>query len=92
MLPPAKVQAASFLHDYAISFDVLFHLTPFSSFLKNLKSSVSIATGWKAGGSIPSRGKIFSSLQRPDRLWGHRASYPMGTGGSSSGVRRPGCE
>jgi hypothetical protein len=31
--------------------------------------------------------RIFSSPRRPDRLWVHPTSYPMGTGGSFPGVR-----
>jgi hypothetical protein len=34
-------------------------------------------------GSIPGRGRgFFLYPLRPDRLWGHPASYPTGTGGS----------
>jgi hypothetical protein len=35
----------------------------------------------------------FSSSLRPDQLWGHPASYPMGTGGGGpfiGGKARPG--
>jgi hypothetical protein len=39
-------------------------------------------------GSIPGRSKRFSSLQRPDRLWGP----PSFLWKISPGVKRPGCE
>jgi hypothetical protein len=48
-------------------------------------SSVGIAASCRLDGrdSISGRDKRFlSSPQRQDRLWGHQASYPMGTGGS----------
>jgi hypothetical protein len=47
-------------------------------------SSVGTVTGYKLDGlgSIPGSVRFFSSPQRPDRLWAHPASYPMGTGGS----------
>jgi hypothetical protein len=41
--------------------------------------------GLNGRGSIPSKGKIFYSPRRPDRLGAHPASYPMGTGGSFPG-------
>jgi hypothetical protein len=48
-----------------------------------LHSSVGMATGYglNGRGSNSGRGKRSgSTLQRPDRLWGHPASYPTGTG------------
>jgi hypothetical protein len=51
-------------------------------------SSVSAVNRLRAG--FDSRkGKIFSSLQRPDQLWGHPASYLVGTGVLFSEVKRP---
>jgi hypothetical protein len=49
--------------------------------------SVSIATGYGMDGRrlIPGRSKIFSSPWRLDWLWGHPASYKMGTGGCFPG-------
>jgi hypothetical protein len=43
-------------------------------------SSVGIATGYMLVG----RGSIPGMAQRPERLWGHLASSPMGKGGSFS--------
>jgi hypothetical protein len=51
----------------------------------SLDSSISVATACslEGRGSVPGRGKGFLyTPQRPDRLWGHPVSYPMGTGGS----------
>jgi hypothetical protein len=46
-------------------------------------------TGWMIGGSSPGRGWEFFSLPpRPDRLWGHPDTYPIGTKGSFMGVKR----
>jgi hypothetical protein len=50
-------------------------------------SSVGIATGYGlvargVGIRVPVGSRIFSSLRRPDRLWGPPTSYPMGTGDS----------
>jgi hypothetical protein len=59
--------------------------SPSSSFLKNRNSSVSIATGWKAGVRFLVGARFFSSPQHPDRLWGHPVSYPIGTGALSRG-------
>jgi hypothetical protein len=42
--------------------------------------------------SISGRARFFSSPRRPDRLWAHPATCPMGTGVFSSGVNRPGRE
>jgi hypothetical protein len=58
-------------------------------------SSDCIATGYGLDGrvSFPGRGKRFcSSPHSPERFWGHSGSRPEGTGGSFSGVKRPGCE
>jgi len=46
---------------------------------RNISVTLRCATGWMIEGSSPGRGwDCFSSPQRPDRLWGHSASYPMG--------------
>jgi hypothetical protein len=47
-------------------------------------SSVGIATGYGPG-SIPCRGKFFSSPPRPDWLWGRSNLLPNGYGGSFRG-------
>jgi hypothetical protein len=52
--------------------------------LKNIKRncSIGITTGYGIDGqaTIPGRCKIlFLTSQGPERLWGHPASYPMGT-------------
>jgi hypothetical protein len=49
-------------------------------------SVVGIATGYGlddrgVGVRVPVGSRIFSSPRRPDRLWGHPISYPVGTGG-----------
>jgi hypothetical protein len=67
---------------------VLHFSTSSSYYLLSRHSSDSIVTmlwvvWWGSLGSIPSMGKrFFSSQQHPDWLWGHLASYLMGTGGS----------
>jgi hypothetical protein len=43
-------------------------------------------------GSIPGRGKIVLFSAALDRLWGHPASYTMGTGDLSPGLKRQGRE
>jgi hypothetical protein len=51
-------------------------------------SSIIVATGYGLDGQglIPGRGKRFlCTPQCSDRLWGHPACYPMGTGGSFCG-------
>jgi hypothetical protein len=53
--------------------------------------SVGIAAGWTAGVRFLAGARFFTS-QRPDQLWAHPASYPMGTGAFSPGVKRPGRE
>jgi hypothetical protein len=58
-------------------------------------SVVGIATGYGLEGRgvgvrVLVGSRMFSSPRRPDRLWGHRASYSMGTGALSLGVKRPG--
>jgi hypothetical protein len=64
-------------------------------------SSVGIAIRLWAGrsvyrddrSSIPGRGwEFFCSPPGPDGLWTHPASYPMGIGGSYTGLKRPGSE
>jgi hypothetical protein len=55
----------------------------------NQDSSVAIGTGYElddrgVGVRVPVGSWIFSSPRRPDRLWDHPASYPMGPGGPSS--------
>jgi hypothetical protein len=60
-------------------------------------SVVGIATAYglddRADGvRVPVGPRIFYSPRRPDRLWSPPTSYPMGTGGSFSGVKRPGRE
>jgi hypothetical protein len=52
-------------------------------------SSVGIATGYGLDGRgvvarVPVGARIFYSPRRPDRFWGHPASYPMGTGGGGT--------
>jgi hypothetical protein len=47
-------------------------------------SSVGIATAYRLddrgiGVEVPVNSRNLSSPQRPDRLWAHPASYPMGT-------------
>jgi hypothetical protein len=44
--------------------------------------------GWGVGVRVPLQSRIFSSPRRPDWLWGHPASYPMGTGGKAAGAWR----
>jgi hypothetical protein len=56
-------------------------------------SSVGVATGYglEDRGSIPGRGKrFFSTAKRPDPLWGHSASSPMGTGNRFPGGKAAG--
>jgi hypothetical protein len=53
-----------------------------------LRTSGSIVSdyGLDDRGSIPDRGRgFFFRPLRPDRLWGHPASYSMGTGGPFPG-------
>jgi hypothetical protein len=38
---------------------------------------------------VPVGSRILSSPLRPDWLWAHPASYPIGTGTDSRGVIRP---
>jgi hypothetical protein len=63
---------------------------------QNLAVAVGIATGYGlddrgVGVRVPVESRIFSSSRRPDRLGVH-PSYPVGTGGSFPGVKRPGRE
>jgi hypothetical protein len=60
-------------------------------------SVVGIVTGYGldnrgVGVQVPVGSRIFSSPCRPDRSGVHPTSYPMGTGGSFPGVKRPGRE
>jgi hypothetical protein len=61
-------------------------------------TAVGIATGYwlddrGIGFRVPVGSRIFTSPCRPNRLWGPPpTSYPMGTGGSFPGVKRPGRE
>jgi hypothetical protein len=60
-------------------------------------SVVGVATGYGlddrgVGVRVPVGSRIFSSPRRPDRLWGHPASYQMGIRDSSPGIKRPGRE
>jgi hypothetical protein len=60
----------------------------------SLDSAVGITTGYElddqgVGIRVPVGSRVFSSPRRPDRLWAHPASYPMRTGSSSPGVKRP---
>jgi hypothetical protein len=50
-----------------------------------------LATGWTAevGAPVPVGSRILTSPNRPDRLWGHPVSYPVGPGGSFGGGGRP---
>jgi hypothetical protein len=57
-------------------------------------STFCIATGYGlddqgVGIRVPLGARIFISPYRPYWLWGHPASYAMGTGGSFSEVKRP---
>jgi hypothetical protein len=59
--------------------------------------AVGIAIGYRLDGQgvgvrVPVGARIFTSPCRPDRLWVHPTSYPMGTKGSFPGVKRPGRE
>jgi hypothetical protein len=52
-------------------------------------SAVDIATGYMVGDRgvgvrVPVGSRIFSSVRRPDRLWGPPGSYPMRTGGGGA--------
>jgi hypothetical protein len=56
-------------------------------------SAVGIAIGYGlddggVGVQVPIGSRFPFSLSRPDRLWAHPASYPMGTGALPPGVRR----
>jgi hypothetical protein len=58
-------------------------------------SSVGIATGYglddrDVGVRVPVGSRIFSPLRRPDRLWGHLTSYPIGTQGYFRGGKTAG--
>jgi hypothetical protein len=58
-------------------------------------SSFGIEAGYEldsrgVGVRVPVGSSIFSSSRRPDRLWGHPASYPMATGGSFPGGKSAG--
>jgi hypothetical protein len=60
-----------------------------------MDSSVGIAPGYGlddrgVGVRVPVRLRIFSSPRRPDRLWVHLTSYPMGTRGSFLGGKAGG--
>jgi hypothetical protein len=61
------------------------------------RSVVGIATGYELDDRgvrvrVPVGLRIFTSQDRPDRLWVHPNSYPMGTGTLSPGVKRQGSE
>jgi hypothetical protein len=63
----------------------------------NRDNAFGVATGYgtgrqRAGVRVPVGSIVFSSPHRPDRLWGHPASYPMSTVGSFSGIKRQGRE
>jgi hypothetical protein len=48
-------------------------------------------TSWMIEGSSTGKGsELLSSPPRPDRFWGHPASYPMDTRGSFAGGKAPG--
>jgi hypothetical protein len=52
-----------------------------------------LARDFTAQGSNPGRvTKFFSSPKPPDQLWGHLASYLLGTGIISQGIKSPGNE
>jgi hypothetical protein len=60
-------------------------------------SVVSVATGyglddWGVGFRVPVRSRIFSSLNRPDRLWCPPNLSSGYMGAVSPGIKRPGSE
>jgi hypothetical protein len=62
----------------------------------NKHDSYAMVTGYgmddrRVGVRVPVGSRIFTSQYGPDRLWS-TTSYPMGTGGSSPGVKRRGSE
>jgi hypothetical protein len=63
-------------------------------YLESRGSVVGIATGcglyeWGVGVQVPERSRIFSSPCRQTGSGVHPTSYPMSTGGSFPGVKRP---
>jgi hypothetical protein len=72
---------------YLVVLSLMFCLMFRHLHIESRGGSVGLATGLQAGrsgfgGSIPGGDwDFFSSPPRPDRLWAHPASYPMGIGG-----------
>jgi hypothetical protein len=61
--------------------------------IRSQDSSVGIAMGWSAGVRFPVRARDFYLLYSVQTGSGaHPASYPMGTGVQSPGVKLPGSE
>jgi hypothetical protein len=60
----------------------------FALLLLSINIQVGIATGYRL--RVLVRSRILSSRCRPDWLWAHPASYPMGNGDLSPGVKLPG--
>jgi hypothetical protein len=63
--------------------------------LSGTEKAVGIATGYGlddggVGVRVPVGSRIFCPPCRPDRLWAHPASYPMGTGGHFLGGKADG--
>jgi hypothetical protein len=68
-----------------------FNILIFSQVSRDSSDGMEMGYGLEGQGPILCGSKrFFSSPQRPNRLWGPPASYPMGTGGSILGVRRKG--
>jgi hypothetical protein len=67
---------------------------PSCLFLSLSRYSVGWRTGWSGfQRSIPGEGwEFFSSLPRPERLWGPPSLIQWVSGALSVGVKRPGCE
>jgi hypothetical protein len=70
---------------------ILLNLSAGQSTLRSQDSSVGIETGCGlddqgVGIRTPVESRTLSSSHCPDRLWGHSASYPICTGGSSPGA------
>jgi hypothetical protein len=71
----------------------LIYKWPWLHYLRSWDSVVVIGTGYgpddrKFGVRIPIGSRILSSPLHPDQLWGPPASYKMGTGALSPGIKR----